>query len=281
MSDIGFEGISHEPIVKKIATKVVNRVFPKDIEYISKDGLQKATEHVHNRGGLIVAFTHFTGREGIDVATWLREQPEFKDKEIVSPVSWHTYMKGKAGYDKAGELLRVKFIPIVTPETMALNQGVLDKLGAFPNEGLREYLQTAGEVLKKGGIVMVAPQGEGNTGSLGDPTPALSALIKTTGEDAEINTGILFVGLEIPGATPETMKREGALANLAKMHMLKRIKFRIGNFFTRDEAIESSKTEFLIKTPEKKIRPFDLWGFKQLAILVSPQNVASEYLQNK
>ena len=190
-------------------------------------------------------------------------------------------MKGKAGYDKAGELLRVKFIPIVTPETMALNQGVLDKLGAFPNEGLREYLQTAGEVLKKGGIVMVAPQGEGNTGSLGDPTPALSALIKTTGEDAEINTGILFVGLEIPGATPETMKREGALANLAKMHMLKRIKFRIGNFFTRDEAIESSKNESLIKTPEKKIRPLDLWGFKQLASLVSPQNVASEYLQNK
>src|SRR3989338_1563286 len=105
---------------RKIIDKVAKPFFPQEVVHASADGLQKATEFVQNGGGLIVAFTHLSGREGPDIIIWLARQPVLNSKEMVSSVSDHTFhgnILRELAYKAQGEIAGVDLHPVVTPET--------------------------------------------------------------------------------------------------------------------------------------------------------------------
>jgi len=285
MSEVGSEfNPTKPPLGRRIIDKAAKPFFPQEVVHASADGLRKATEFVQNGGGLIVAFTHLSGREGPDVIIWLAGQPVFNTRRVVSPVSHHTYYRSKLSelaYKTEAKIAGIELKPVVTPETQSLAG---NNSNIVPSQGLKDYLETAGEALSKRGVVPVALQAAGNLGKLGDPTPALSALVETTkSKFPQCKLGVLFVGLEFPESEGENVSMKGA-DDVSKMHIGRRIQLKIGDFLTAEEAqkaAEGDESPLTLTSEGKKIRRLDSWAFKQLASLLSPRNVDSRYLPQK
>jgi hypothetical protein len=182
--------------------------------------------------------------DGIAMISKLRSDPAFADKDLLIPMSTELFYDRR--YRHFQSPLRTKFIPIVTPEARARK-----KLGIYPT-GLKTYLEESRNVLKRGGMVAIALQAQGNQGALDmtNPTRAFSLFLKAASPGRDVV--IMPVGISAPHAAREHKSQKGA-------HWGRRIRVDFGRCVSRDQLLAESE-EFGGNT--------DAWAYQALATLL-------------
>ena len=131
------------------AEHAVRPLFPRFLN--DKTGALEKAELAAKKGvGLVIVYTHFSLRDGMETnRSIVYTSPVLRDREVVNPLSYHQYnklMKGRATF------FHGTFIPIV-------NNSTLSKKG-YENmpkgKGLQEFAAACSEVLSKGGIATLA-----------------------------------------------------------------------------------------------------------------------------
>lgn len=247
MAEVGQSEIA--PVRRSIVTAVGKVFIPQETHLMSPDGLSQATDFVRDGGGLILAYTHPSKREGADIMVWLLGQPVLKTKPIVSPVSYHTYSRSRAGYEASAWMTGSKLYPVVTPETLQKMPGQADQL---KRKGLFDYLKNAAKTLREGGIVPLALQAAGEQKTLGEPTQVLSALVATAQMKKVERWGVLFMGIDFSQAGT-------ARAALKEFNLGKKARINVGEFFSGPQALEAA---------HHNLRDLDPWAFTKLAGLM-------------
>ena len=206
------------------------------------DGLTKAQELVKDGYGLIVAYTHFSLRDGPEIMMFLAQQPVFKKRQIISPIGFHQY---KEWIGKLADFAHIKLFPIVTTDT--LNDPEFSHLRI--NDGIDAYIQAALDALDTGGIVPIALQ-SGRRSTLGAPTRALSMMMAQATRKQRERYGVLFVGLEMPGLED--------FEDVRGYNPAKKYRLTVGNAYTAHEVFQEAGN----------LREIDYFAFRELTALV-------------
>src|SRR3989344_4445063 len=174
---------------RRIAAETLDRpsLFPHEILAIHDNALENAIDHLQNGTGLVVYFNHFSMRDPAEVLKDLvLIAPDLLSYDIAGPLAYHqTY----PGLLPLAQSFDISLKPVVTSDTEkkhkdytrptvgqraqivydALHQTVREKkvqklqlrrrLRKDEKHTLAlDYLETAGETLKSGNIVIIAPE---------------------------------------------------------------------------------------------------------------------------
>lgn len=165
--------------------KILNSkyLFPTEVQP-DEGAVDRAHELLDEGYSFIVAYNHSNKREPLDCMTTLVGLGgKFVDAEYLTPLAWH---QQKIDVHALSHVTGIPLMPIVTSDTIEqganrLTPPLRERISAtifrreLPEEkilperfGLPEYLDEGGNVLTRGGIVFVAPQG-GRRDELGQP----------------------------------------------------------------------------------------------------------------
>ncbi len=242
--DQSFEPLSPSQLLcRKLGRGLANALFPYTLDDDCR-ALDTAEAFLSEGYGLIVLMNHFSTRDSAQALALLLSNSEVMRRPILAPVAYHQHNAVVAFWT---DRLAIELCPIVTADTIR-------ELGSDfrQGDGLLEYATGALECLKKGGIILLAPQG-GRRSTLGQPQGRplgnLLAIAKRNGVD---NICLLFVGLAIPGVMDYSTKMVGG-ANVGKSYRV-----NLNNVRPVEEAVR-------LAGGRKKI---DEWAFDQLRQLV-------------
>lgn len=238
------------PLLRQLVRSTISSVFslgaPHDVIHVVPGGLERACDLVDKGYGLIVAFTHSTFRDIVDLSVWLEHQRSFESRPMISPIAIHQI---KPGINMLIELFDIEAYPIVTEDSRKRPEyAKLDRREVF--DLYSRYVQAASRGLRNGGIVPIALQG-GRRPTLGEPTNGLSTIMHQTSRDEIDNYAVLFVGVEYPGAenNPDASKH---------YNLFKRYRLNVGSVSTAGEIYDKVG----------KGHAIDNWAYEQLALLV-------------
>ncbi|MGB3716914.1 MAG: 1-acyl-sn-glycerol-3-phosphate acyltransferase [Candidatus Promineifilaceae bacterium] len=230
-------------ILRRIAGRLAFIVFP--CRHLVKAEHATQVETILEQGnGLIVLMNHFSMRDALQVASWLFRKRVASRRLIVAPVAFHQHTPLVRFL---ADLIAIKLCPIVTSRTIKLGNGEKRR-----GTGIREYLNTAVDSLKDGGIVLIAPQGSRKSqlgGPIGHPVGNIISRARRKGVH---NFGILCFGLGMPGVASYDRKMVGG------SNLFRRFDLRVGQPYDAGEAVELAGGIDLL----------DAWIFEKLAELV-------------
>lgn len=228
-----------------LASEIMTGFFPATI--VGDRRPLTETERLIREGyGIIAVYNHFGKREHISfLAEFVKNSPTIRENPMASPIALHQNSKGM-------RFLRwlsgFELIPIVTRHTKEKYEGQEDKL---PDKRMRRemfvsYITSIRKRLRKGGLVAVAPQG-GRAPKLGlppDGKPIEKLLFAETLEidESEVialdpvgdKVAVLFVGIQIPGATKYERKNGRPL----RFNTLKDFQIKLTGPITREKLLE-------------------------------------------
>lgn len=189
------------------------------------DGLKTAIERSKKRLGTAVFCSHNTKNDMLAAVMMLKSVPEFADKKFVLPMNSMLYK----AYWPGEKLMNVTLIPVHSPEvrrkhalakenpksrelTLA-DRITVPKEDHLDVEGsLQTYLKAAKEALEKGGIVVVAPQAQGNLDKI-DLTHQRKAFSKFRNYMAKypgLTYSVLPIGVSFPERAKKGQSQKGA-----------------------------------------------------------------------
>lgn len=213
---------------------------------------------VHEAGrkgmGLVIVYTHFSLRDAMEANRIIITQPVIKNREIVNPLAFHQSNKA---LELIGKILHGTLIPIVNKSTLA-KKGFehLPK-----GKGLQEFINVAGNILKKGGVLPLAVNAtRSEILDLKDPQKPVGYLVASLQSKGVKNYGLLLVSFSIKNAKNYKNAEVGGF-NFGKTYIM-----NVANYYSLEE---------LLNQPEvnAKVALVDSFVRKQLA-KVSPR----EYL---
>ncbi len=239
-------------------------------------GLQTAIERAKQGLGTAVFCSHNGTTDMLGTLIMLKKIPEFADKEFVLPMSSILYNRG---YRFGEHLLGVKFIPVHSPEVKRKHAlakhkqtsrevSLLDKIG-LPKEdvldqkpGLQQYLEAAQHALEHGGVVIVAPQAQGNmdTLDLKHPRRAFSKFWRFMEKSLDLNFSVLPIGVSFPKAADSGRPQSG-------MHVGEKMRIDVGMCFDRAAVSQEIETHG---------GDADRWIYGEIASLLPKKAVKSE-----
>lgn len=225
-------------------------------EIVDPDRLEGAREILRDMGLCIVA-NHFSRKETVQMFQIPFRDSEMRKREIVAPVAVHQKL---FFMDPLSHLLGVSLRYIATEETL---RRAHEKRKPSPaeNEGAREFMNDALEVLSKGGIVIIFPQATRRE-TLYSPdnrNPKTIFTLMNQAKKSNVQLGFLFVGVDLAEEVEDYSKVRGF--NALKKYML-----TIGNSLTDAE---------LLVQAGGKLGEVDKIVYKQLESLVSPGYVST------
>ena len=228
----------------------VRKHFPAEISD-SYHGLADAGELVASGHGLVLLGTHFSLRDGPGMFLYVASQNDAMiDKPWVAPVARHITEIARLANWVFGARIDLK--PVVTASTMEkprfhhLHRG----------EGLRDYIISATDTLKRGGVVALFPQST-RVPYLKEPDEydkAMEFLMSRTSRAQVNDFGILPVGFGVEGV--QDYKKLRGLNPGVKYTI------NVGKLWTKTEALEMA---------HETQRSMDGWAIDQLRQLV-PEN---------
>ncbi len=205
--------------------------------------------------GVIVAFTHFSLRNSVDIMEFVAEQPSLGGKKVDSSMARHFYDLFRfLLINRLANVAGIDLHPVVTKDTLGRKRYKKLRLGA----GMKKYLEAGREALQNGGVVPIALQ-TGRRKSLYEEKPekSLSTIMKfTTRHTGFKKYAVLFVGLEHPGV--EDYSKE-----IKKINWKETYRLNIGAAFTAEEIFQVAGEDI------------DAWAYKQFEALVSPAYLRS------
>jgi hypothetical protein len=207
------------------------------------DGFAHAKQLAEQRKPIVWLFSHNMINDGLALISILRGDATFAKRDLILPMSAELY--DKRGYRFGQNLLRTKFIPVVTPEVRERQKTTK---GA---KGLLTYLRESGKVIGHGGMVAIAPQARGNQGELDTeaPTGAFSLFMNMMRKRP---MGREFYVVPVGISAPDARSQKG-------MHIGKRLRVDFGKCLRSDE-VEAEAKEF--------DNDADTWALRSLATLL-------------
>lgn len=227
------------------------------------------TEDLLKEGyGLVVLFNHFSLRDPFQILKdIIINNPLMREKEIIFPITEHQYKKYKLLFKPLSGLLKMKLYPIANPGTLKVlalknNPEKYSKTVSRQRLLLIEYMNSAVEVLKKGGIVPMAPQGERKNSlempqdseKTKKPIAATATLIANLNKNGIEKVAFLIIGVGIENITDYGAKVKG-------LNPRKRYTLKIGPTYTKQELLELA---------QNNLRAIDQGVFEVLAAVVPP-----------
>jgi hypothetical protein len=177
--------------------------------------LPKIDREVGKEGkGLIVIYTHFSYRDGIDLVRHLViKNPILQRKELTQPLAFHQRNKI---VKLLTDFYRTKLYPIVNNDTLARRGFEHMRKG----EGMDKFISASTQEIKRGGIVMIATNaGRREKLDINDTQKPLGYLMLRLQQKKIDNYGILIVCLTIKGAKSYKKKDVGGV-NIGKTYIL-------------------------------------------------------------
>lgn len=245
--------------MRGIVLKTLGPLFPMELKGQPQDSLSKL-EHFSQLGyGSVILLNHFSRGDIPRAIAYVMDNRILGKREILMPEAIHRH---KNWYDHAGARMGITFSPIPIedtltylqkhPELSSKYQAALTREGVASH--LNSYLNQALDVLSRGGVIILFPQG-GMRSSLENVTPAVSTLLKRA-DRADINKfTLIFLGLGIEGV------KNYQEQNSETLNLFRRYYLTYGASFTKEE--------FIIKAQECHETPDGL-TLKQLQLVAPP-----------
>lgn len=235
-------------------------------------GLQTAIERSKQGLGTVVFCSHNAKNDMVAALTMLKKIPEFKDKEFVLPMNSMLYK----AYWPGEKLMGITLIPVHSPEVRRKHAlakknptlkelSIMDRITVPKDEvldveaSLQKYLAASKRALEHGGIVLVAPQAQGNLDKL-DMThqrKAFSKFLNYMNQDSTLDYSILPMGVSYPRLARLGRPQKGA-------NFGERMRIEVGKCFDPTSVSQAVK-EFDGNA--------DLWMYTQIASLLPSQAV--------
>ncbi len=235
------------PLVSLIARLITYYVllpfFPVIIDD-KKKILPRIDREVGKSGrGLIVVYTHFSYRDGIDLTRHLViKNPILNRREVISPLSFHQMNKVVKFLT---DLYHEKLYPIVNNDTLARRGFEHMRKG----EGMDKFISASTQELGRGGIVMIATNaGRKEKLDIDDPQKPLGYLMLALQQKKIDNYAILVVCLTVKGAKSYKKKDIGGV-NIGKMYIL-----TPASYYHPDELLERQEVGGKISNVDSFVR---------------------------
>lgn len=231
-------------------------------------GLQTAIERSKQGIGTAVFCSHNMKNDMLAALTMLKKVPEFKDKEFVLPINSMLYK----AYWPGETLMGVTFIPVHSPEvrrkhalakkekTTLKELSIMDRI-TVPRDDvldvettLQRYLAASKNALEHGGIVIIAPQAQGNLDKL-DMThqrKTFSKFWKYMNQYPQLDYSLLPMGVSYPRLARLGRPQKGT-------HFGERMRIDVGKCYTSKSVSQA--------VAESGVNP-DLWMYSQIASLL-------------
>ena len=201
-------------IARLITHYFLSLFFPVIIDD-KKKILPRINREVGKEGkGLIVVYTHFSYRDGIDITRHLVvKNPILQRREVISPLSFHQY---NMPVRLLTDLYHEKLYPIVNNDTLS-HKGFE---AMTKGEGMDKFINASTQEIGRGGIVMIATNaGRREKLDIDDPQKPLGYLMLGLQQKKIDNYSILNVCLTIKGAKSYKKKDVGGV-NIGKTYIL-------------------------------------------------------------
>lgn len=230
-------------------------------------GLKTAIERSKQGMGTAVFCSHNMKNDMLAALVMLKKVPEFAGKEFVLPINSMLYK----AYWPGEKLMDITFVPVHSPQVRKKHAllkenpksrelTVMDRI-TVPKEdhldvesSLQRYLAASKKALERGGIVIVAPQAQGNMDKL-DMTHQRKAFSKFTNYMSQypgLNYSVLPIGVSYPRLAREGRPQKGG-------HFGEKMRVEIGKCYDRAE-VAQAVTESGGNA--------DLWMYAQIASLL-------------
>ncbi len=186
------------------ATAILSPTFLRSEVTKNKDSIKKAKEALKSGKGLIVIINHFSLKDPPQATNELFHHTVTGSKRIIAPIAFH---RDNPWLHRIGKIFGHDLAPIVTENT--IREGKND--GHKKNDGIGEYIAESTKLLKKGGIVILAPQGT-RMPRLGQPDPnnlAVGSLMASARKNGVKDYVFLFMGLGIQNTDRYSQKTRG------------------------------------------------------------------------
>jgi hypothetical protein len=230
---------------RKSAERLLRILLPTRISD-EHGSLPCAHEWVKSGNGLVIISNHFSLRDGPQVFSAIPAKDDImRQRTWTSPVAQHQYPITRFIDMVLHTHLQIR--PVVTPDAHRKHPEM--RLG----QGLREYVLTATETLKSGGILVLFPQAERQPtlGTVDESATSMSLLINRTTKTDVDNYFVLPIGFGISGVEDYSQVRG---ANIGKTYDVS-----IGRLWAKNEMVSDAARSGI---------SLDAWAFGQLRQLV-------------
>jgi hypothetical protein len=254
---------SRSSIIKRELFHHPGQLFFPSILIDQQNNLSRAEAMLNQGKGLVVVINHFSERDSVEILmNFLFKTSVFQDKPIVAPIAYHQYMRAYVRW--AATTFDINLCPLVTEDTIKREEYKNLEI----NKGMPEYIDAGLSVLKKGGILLVAPQGgrrprlipvQSDSAIPIEPNPpTIGTFMANAARNEFDNYGFLFVGLGINETFDYSSPDAGGL-NIGKEYVL-----RVGDVISAQE---------LLLRADGKRKQIDPIVYQELAKLVPPEYV--------
>jgi hypothetical protein len=191
----------------------------------------KAKKILKEGNGLIVVINHFSKKDPFQAIREIFYHRVTDSKKLIAPIAYH--MDHKVLHYLAPALDVTRKV-IVTRNT--LDEGKNN--GLELNFGKKEYYADTIKLLRKGGIILLAPQAT-RMPNLGQPhNRAAGGILKFAQESEFTNFAFLFMGIGIKGID------DYSTGKIRGLNLLKRYTVNIGPCLTSKEILEKAGGDF-------------------------------------
>jgi hypothetical protein len=214
-------GETAQPIVEQKG--VLHRLLNMET-HDAYDGLKTAIERSKQGIGTAVFCSHNMKNDMLAAVAMLKSVPEFADKKFVLPMNSMLYK----AYWPGEKLMNVTLIPVHSPQVRKKHAlarenpksrelTLTDRITVPKDEyldvesSLQKYLKASKEALEQGGIVIVAPQAQGNLDKmdLTHPRKAFSKFRDYMAQSPDLTYSVLPIGVSYPKSAKEGRMQKG------------------------------------------------------------------------
>ena len=234
-------------LLRRVAAGLAALILP--CRVVDENGGLARAETLLDAGyGLIVLVNHFSTRDGPQVLALLGRNRTMRRRTFVGPAAHHQLRRHVLLVRVLGALLAIRLYPVITPHAAGLYRRQRRQ-----GDGLATYLQAASASLKRGSIILLAPQARRRRYLGIPPTGRPVAKLLTQAEADQVQRiGLVFIGLSIPHHADYSLSKVGGV------NLFRRYAARVGSTVTLAEALRESQG----------MSAMDDWVFARLRDLV-------------
>lgn len=235
-------------------------------------GLKTAIERSKQGLGTAVFCSHNMKNDMLAALVMLKKVPEFADKKFVLPINSMLYK----AYWPGAKMIDITFVPVHSPQvrkkhaqykenTKSRELTFMDRVTVPKEEhldveaSLQRYLEASKKALEGGGIVIVAPQAQGNMDKidLTHQRRAFSKFRNYMDQYPNVNYSVLPIGVSYPRLAREGRPQKGG-------HFGEKMRIEIGQCYDRQ-----SVTQAVAESGGNA----DFWIYAQIASLLPKEAV--------
>ena len=221
------------PLLRRVAEQLTSPFLGSEVITGEEDGMKKFEQLLLEGYGGIILLKHFSLRDPFQIIRDTLRRKALIRRKALAPMALHQVyplLKSVAG------MLEIKIDPIATDNTVNkfIEKG---KTPPSPNEGLRGFTADAIGMLRQGGILYIAPEGERKDHLEQYSNRTIGTLLAELKRARLSNVAFLFVDMRLSGREENYWGEKG-------LNLLDTYETRIGRALTLDQVMEMAGEEF-------------------------------------